>query len=151
MATPQPLKQDGRSFVHNKNTMERHIIPMGSKILTLVKYTDQSKTSSPYWQAKCFVGGKTRQKTTKEEDLKKAITFAESWYHNLMGYEEKGLPIVNTPHRFTEVAKKVLARMKQRSGKSKHKNYHKDHSRIYMNYLYPHFKNVLVENITTPN
>ena len=72
MPTTQQIKLDGRSKRYNKNTMVRHTLMMGSKTLTLIKYTEASKTVSPYWQAKCFIGGKTRQKTTKEEGLKKA-------------------------------------------------------------------------------
>ena len=71
MATAQKQKTDGRSKRYKKNTMVRHTLKMGSKTLTLIKYTEASKTVSPYWQAKCFIGGKTRQKTTKEEGLKK--------------------------------------------------------------------------------
>ena len=71
MPTTQQIKLDGRSKRYNKNTMVRHTLMMGSKTLTLIKYTEASKTVSPYWQEKCFIGGKTRQKTTKEEGLKK--------------------------------------------------------------------------------
>ena len=150
MATTQSIKQDGRSFRYNKNTTERHIEKMGHKTLTLIKYTDKSKTASPYWQGKCFVGGRVLQKTTKEEDLKKAIKVGVAWMADLMSNEKKGIPIVNTPSRFTEVADKVLKKIKQMSGTSHHKDYYKNQYLLYKNYLYPYFKNVLVENITPP-
>jgi len=143
-------KVDGRSKRYNKNTMKRHTLMMGSKTLTLIKYTDKSKTGSPYWQAKCFLGGKTRQKTTKEEDLKKAEKVAVDWMADLMSAHRQGIPIVNTPNRFTAVAEEVLKRMDKSSGKSRHREYGKNQRYIYNNYLYPHFKNVLVGNITTP-
>ena len=150
MATAQKQKTDGRSKRYKKNTMVRHTLKMGSKTLTLIKYTDKSNTGSPYWQAKCFIGGKTRQKTTKEEDLKKAEKVAIDWMADLMSANRQGIPLVNTPNRFTAIAEEVLKRMDSSSGKSRHKDYGKNNRYIYNRYLYPHFKNVLVGNITTP-
>jgi hypothetical protein len=153
MAKTQKLKVDGRRRRNDdgKNpTTERHTIPMGSKTLTLIKYTKNSKTQSPYWQGKCFVEGRVFQKSTKEEDLKKAQKVAEIWMADLMTASKKGMPIINTPNRFTAVAESVLKRMDRSSGKSRHKEYGKNQRYIYNNYLYPHFKNVLVANITTP-
>ena len=126
MATALKQKVDGRSKRYKKNTMERHTLMMGSKTLTLIKYTDKSKTASPYWQAKCFLGGKTRQKTTKEEDLKKAEKVAIDWMAELMSAHKQGIPIVNTPNRFTAVAEAVLKRMDRSSGHSRHKEYGKN-------------------------
>ena len=111
MPTTQQIKLDGRSKRYNKNTMVRHTLKMGSKTLTLIKYTDKSNTGSPYWQAKCFIGGKTRQKTTKEEDLKKAEKVAIDWMADLMTADRRGIPLVNTPNRFSSVAESVLKKM----------------------------------------
>ena len=43
MATTQKTKSDGRSKRYKKNTMVRHTLKMGSKTLTLIKYTKDSK------------------------------------------------------------------------------------------------------------
>ena len=150
MPPTQKVNVDGRSKRYKKNTTERHNVKMGNKTLTLIKYTDKSKTASPYWQGKCFVGGRVFQKTTKEEDLKKAEKVAIKWMADLMSASENGMPVINTPHRFTNVAEVVLKRMERISGTTRHREYGQNQRYIYNKYLYPHFKNVLVASITPP-
>lgn len=74
------VPKDGRSRSSKGQTV-RHNIQMDDKVITLFQYvkdkTGWEKTKSRNWYARCFLGGKTRQRTTDTDDLKTAINIAK--------------------------------------------------------------------------
>jgi|TARA_B100000315_G_C14550669_1_gene575609 integrase len=137
-----------------KKTTHRETMKMGDQLVTLFRYTKNSLSNSPYWQARCYLDKKTRQTSTKETDLKKAKVVAKKWYVLLVSRLEEGVPserLDRNPHLFDEVAQELLAEYKIASETGRrYKNYYKDHNNSYKNHIQPFFKKDYVENINTP-
>lgn len=149
------VKTDGRTTRYGgKNTTERESIQMGDHVVTVFRYTKTSGTSSPYWQARCYLDGKVRQISTKEEDLQKAKGVAKKWYATMLARLDDGIStdrIHKHPHLFDEVAQELLKEWKTYSESGiRHKDYWKDHNWRYAAYIQPFFKQLHVEQITTP-
>lgn len=143
-------KLDGRS-AKSKNTTERHTLDMGGRALSLYRLSDTAQNSSPYWQCKCFIDGRSRQISSKEENLTQAKDFARKWYASLLLKLEQGVPLKGDPKTLDSVAETYFNRCDRIAEQGKrHKNYGKDKRNRYKNYLAPFFKNDLVHEITTP-
>ena len=149
------VPDDGRSVRYGKSTTEREHIPMGDRVITLFRFTDNKpEYKNPNWQARCFLDGKTRQVSTRQEDVRKARSVAKKWYATMLARIDDGLPterIHKHPHLFDEVAQDVLKEWKRYSEDgTRHESYHKDHLGRYNRYIKPFFKKDYVEDITTP-
>ena len=155
--SPQPrllVPNDGRSKRYGKKTTEREHLRMGDRVITLFRYTNEPRYKTPNWYARCYLEGATRQVSTKEEDIKKARTFAKKWYANMVARVSDGLPnerIHKSPHLFDEVAQEILSQWKVWSEDGTlYEGYWKDHHGRYNRYIKPFFKKDYVEQITTP-
>ena len=159
------VQKDGRSK-SSKGQTARHNIQMDDKIITLFQYVkDKSgweKTKSRNWYARCYLGGKTRQKNTKTDDLKTATKFAKKWYGTMLSKLDDGIPterIHRDDHLFDELAMEWLDLCKKvacdcdgpciKPG-HRYKHYYKDHYLSYKNYIQPFFINDYVEQVNTP-
>lgn len=151
------VPKDGRSKSSKGQTV-RHNIQMDDKVITLFQYVkDKSgweKTKSRNWYARCYLGGKTRQKTTDTDDLTTAINIAKKWYGKMLSKLDDGIPterLDRDDHLFDELANEWLDLCKKSSETGlRHKNYYKDHNISYKNYIQPFFINDYVEQIDTP-
>ena len=141
---------DGRT-INSKGTTERVTFDIGGKALTLWKWTDKAQCKSNSWQARCFHGGKTRQISTREEDVKRARQEAITWYGNLIAGNDHYQSIAGNPNKFAQVAATYIQRCENlvRHGK-RHNTFTKDIKIRYKNYLEPFFRNNFVDQITTP-
>jgi hypothetical protein len=149
------VPNDGRSKRYGKKTTEREHIRMGDRVITLFRYTEnETRYKNPNWYARCYLDGATRQVSTKEEDVRKARTFAKKWYALMLARIDEGLPtgrIHKSPHLFDEVAQEILEQWKQYSEDgTRNAAYWKDHYWRYNAYIQPFFKKDYVEDITTP-
>ena len=142
-------KIDGRTR-RSKGTTERETIDMGGRALTLFRYTDKSKSQSPYWNARTRIQkNKVVQISTKEEDIKRARKVAKEWWASLVSRIDKNLPVERDPRLFHECALTWLRQARMESGINRHINYYKDHKNKYDNYIYPFFKKIYIEQIDT--
>ena len=157
--SPQPrllVPNDGRSNRYGKKkTTQREHIQMGDRVITLFRYTkNEIRYKTHNWYARCYLDGATRQVSTKQEDVKKARTFAKKWYATMVARMDDGIPterIHKSPHLFDEVAQQVLREWKKYSlDGTRNKAYWKDHNWRYHTYIYPFLKNDNVHEITTP-
>jgi len=141
---------DGRS-INSKGTTERITLDMGGRALTLWKWTEKSQCKSNSWQARCFLDGRTRQISTREEDIKRAKQEALSWYGNLISGNNHYHIVSGNPNKFEQVAASYIERCENlvRHGK-RHKTFAKDIQIRYKNYLEPFFRNDSIDQITTP-
>ena len=150
MATKRKKKVDGRTTRYGKNTTEKHNLTIDEKTLTIFRYTDKSATASPYWQARFTDKGKIIQRTTKEENLKKAKIVGRKWMTNILDRRVEGMPLVANPQGFTSVAELVLRGMESVSGKSRHSHYHKNYRYLYEAYIQSFFNTISISDVNTP-
>ena len=146
------IPKDGRSKKSAGKT-ERHHIAMDDKVITVWRYTTKSHTQSKKWYARCYLGGETKQTSTKTDDLKKASAFAKKWYGGMVSRLDDGIPVERIDreqHLFDEVALEWLEECRFVSGKSKHHNYYRDHHLSYKNYIQPFFINDHIDEVDTP-
>lgn len=148
---PLPKKKiDGRSQ-RSTGTTERISLDMGGRVLTLWRWTDKAKSSGRNWQARCRFQGKAIQRSTKEEDIKKAREFAITWYAGILTRHNSNIPLANEPQKFLVVAESYLKQCENLvKQKKRHATHAKDARIRYKNYLYPFFEHNYVYEITTP-
>ena len=126
---------------------------MDDKVITVWRYTKKSQTKSKSWYVRCYIGGETKQKNTKTDDLKLASRFAKRWYGEMLSRLDDGIPVERIHrdnHLFDEVALEWLEECRRVSGNSRNKNYYRDHHLSYKNYIQPFFLDDHIEEITTP-
>ena len=156
------VPKDGRSKSSQGKT-ERHHIQMDDKVITLFRFTKKShRPTTKTWYVRCYLGGKTRQVTSKTDDLKLAINFGKKWYGTMVSKLDDGIPterIHRDDHLFDEIAMEWLDLCKRMTcncdgpcinPSHRHKTYYKDHYLSYKNYIQPFFKDDYVENVDTP-
>jgi len=136
---------------------------MDDKVITLFRLTKKSnRPTTKTWYCRCYLGGKTRQVTSKTDDLKIAIKFSKKWYGTMVSKLDDGIPterIDREDNLFDEIANEWLDLCKVitcncegpcMKPSHRHKTYYKDHYLSYKNYIQPFFKNDYIENIDTP-
>ena len=124
---------------------------MGGRVLSLWRWTDQAKSISRNWQARCHFDKKIIQKSTGEEDIKRAREVAKIWYGGLISRHAQGIPVENDPKMFPQIAETYLERCEHLvEQKKRYKTFAKDANIRYNNYLLPFFKKNYVYEITTP-
>jgi hypothetical protein len=146
------LPKDQRSK-GSKGTTERDHIRMDDKLITIWRYTNKSLTKSKNWYVRCYLGGETKQKNTKTDDLKVARRVAKKWYGEMLSRLDDGIPVERIDrdnHLFDEVALEWLEECRRVSGNGKNKNYYRDHQLSYKNYIQPFFLKDNIEDINTP-
>ena len=143
-------ENDGRS-ANSKGTTEWYSIDMGGRVLSLWRWTDKAKSTSRNWQARCHFDKKVIQKSTREEDIKKAREIAKIWYGGLISRHAQGIPVENDPKMFSQIATTYLERCENLvKQKKRNLTYAKDAKIRYNNYLLPFFKKNYVYEITPP-
>ncbi len=100
MKTSENKSVDGRKLRYRKNTTESHKIEIEGRTLTLFRFTKQSSSKSPYWYARCYIDGKTKQISTKETDLGEAKETAVVWYFSML--------IQKNPKQFKQFVRSYL-------------------------------------------
>ena len=126
-------------------------LEMGGRALSLYRIKECAKNSSPYWQCKCYMDGKSRQTSTKQENLTQAKEAAIQWYAGLLLKIEQGLPLKSNPKSFDSIAETFFKRCDRLAEQGKrHKNFSKDKRNRYKNYLLPFLGDDLVHTINTP-
>ncbi len=147
----------------SKGTTQRHHIQMDDKVITLFRLTKKSnRPTTKTWYCRCYLGGKTRQVTSKTDDLKLAIKFGKKWYGTMVSKLDDGIPterIDREDNLFDEIANEWLDLCKKMTcdcdgpcikPSHRHKTYYKDHYLSYKNYIQPFFINDYIENVDTP-
>ncbi|NQU46518.1 MAG: phage integrase SAM-like domain-containing protein [Chlorobium sp.] len=143
-------RQNDQRSANTKKTTERVTLDMGGRALTLYRIKDGAKNSSPYWQCRCFIDGKSRQVSTKEENLSSAKEAAKQWYASLILKMEQGLPLKSDPRMLDSVAESYFQRCDELvKKKRRHKNYTRDKRTRYKNYLHPFLGQDRVHEIAT--
>ena len=148
---PITTKKRDRRSSKSKKTTERVSLDMGGRALTLFRLTEKATTHTPFWYCRCYLEGKSRQLSTKEENLTKAREVAKIWYGGLISRHAQGIPVEKDPKMFPQIAKVYLERCESLVTQKKRSNtFAKDAKIRYKNYLQDFFKNTYVYEITTP-
>ena len=147
---PSKKEIDGRTK-RSRGTTERVSLDMAGRVLTLWRWTDKANNSGRNWNVRCRFEARVFQKSTKEEDIKRAREFAISWYAGIITRRSQGIPMENEPQKFSVVAQSFLNRCERLvQQKKRHPTHAKDARIRYKNYLHEFFKNNYVYEITTP-
>lgn len=104
------------------------------------------RPESPIWQCSTYLAGKNRRVSTKEESLSKAKDFAEDWYLELRGKNNRGE--ISGENTFKQAADKFLAEYEILTNGERNKKYVSDHKARLRNHLIPYFGSKGISEIT---
>jgi integrase len=119
--------------------MAKHSI-MGDKVH--VYRRDNSK----FWQCSTYLAGKNRRTSTKEESLSKAKEFAEDWYLELRGKQNRGE--IHNEKTFREAAKLFVREYGIITEGQRNPKYVRDHESRLRIHLLPFFGSCGLSEIT---
>jgi len=105
-------------------------------------------TSSPYWWVRYYTQGKVVKKTTKTIARSEAISFAKTFYENILLRERNLLPISSSP-TFERCANELIAEQQLKIDRGELNPKLNDNDRVVLNkYVLPFFKGIDVRSIT---
>ncbi len=118
---------------------EKHTI-LGGKVHVY------KRPESPIWQCSCYLVGKIRRVSTKEESLSKAKDFAEDWYLELRGKGSRGE--ISGEKTFKQAAEKFTLEYEVMTEGERNAKYVQDHQSRLHNHLLPYFGKMGLSEVT---
>lgn len=101
---------------------------------------------SRYWQCSTYIGGKNRRVSTKQESLAHAKDFAEDWYLDLRGKNNRGE--LKAEKTFKQAAEQFLREYEVITEGQRHPRYVEGHQRRLKLHLLPFFGDKGLSEIT---
>ena len=101
---------------------------------------------SRYWQCSTYIAGKNRRTTTKQESLAQAKDFAEDWYLDLRGKNNRGE--LKSEKTFKQAAEQFLREYEVITEGQRHPGYVEGHTRRLNLHLLPFFGDKGLSEIT---
>ena len=118
---------------------EKHTI-LGGKVHVY------KRPESPIWQCSCYLVGKNRRVSTKEESLNKAKDFAEDWYLELRGKNSRGE--ISGEKTFRQASEKFTLEYEVMTEGERNAKYVQDHQSRLRNHLIPYFGKMGLSEVT---
>jgi integrase len=104
------------------------------------------RPNSRFWQCSAYVAGKNRRKSTEQESLAHALSYAEEWYLDLRGKSRAGQ--LKTGKMFREAAKVFLREYEIITEGERSPRYVKQHAEVLRVHLLPFFGPLQLSDIT---
>jgi len=104
------------------------------------------RDNSRYWQCSTYLAGKNRRVSTKQESLAQAKDFAEDWYLDLRGKNNRGE--LKSEKTFKQAAEQFLREYEVITEGQRHPGYVEGHERRLNLHLLPFFGDNGLSEIT---
>ena len=126
-------------------------VPIPNTITPVPGYPNKlviyKSSSSPYWYARYFVGGKTVKKSTRTEGKAEALKFAKELYDTLNYRKQQGLAI-GSAGRFETVVNSIYVDQQAQITRGQLSSVtHESNKYRFNKHIVPYFKDIELERI----